>query len=55
MAKELRRHPFAVKKINEQARHYRDTAQLEAIYRRLLEIETEQTCDVLAFDMLIAG
>lgn len=59
MAKELGQHPFAIKKINEQARHYRDIAQLEAIYRRLLEIETEiktgQTSDVLALDLLVAG
>jgi DNA polymerase III subunit delta len=59
MAKELGQHPFAIKKINEQARHYRDIQQLEAIYRRLLEIETEiktgQTGDVLALDLLVAG
>jgi DNA polymerase III subunit delta len=59
MAKELGQHPYAIKKINEQARHYRDIAQLEAIYRRLLEIETEiktgQTGDVLALDLLVAG
>ncbi len=59
MAKELGQHPFAIKKINEQARNYRDIAQLEAIYRRLLEIETEiktgQTSDVLALDLLVAG
>ncbi len=59
MAKELGQHPFAIKKINEQARNYRDIAQLEAIYRRLLEIETEiktgQTGDVLALDLLVAG
>jgi DNA polymerase III subunit delta len=59
MAKELGQHPFAIKKINEQARHYRDIAQLEAIYRRLLEIETEiktgQTGDVLALDLLVAS
>ena len=59
MAKELGQHPFAIKKINEQARNYRDITQLEAIYRRLLEIETEiktgQTGDVLALDLLVAG
>jgi DNA polymerase III subunit delta len=59
MAKELGQHPFAIKKINEQARNYRDIAQLEVIYRRLLEIETEiktgQTGDVLALDLLVAG
>ncbi len=59
MAKELGQHPFAIKKINEQARNYRDITQLEAIYRRLLEIETEiktgQTSDVLALDLLVAG
>jgi DNA polymerase-3 subunit delta len=59
MAKELGQHPFVIKKLNEQARNYRDSAQLEAIYRRLLEIETEiktgQTSDVLALDLLVAG
>ncbi len=59
MAKELGQHPFAIKKINDQARNYRDLAQLETIYRRLLEIETEiktgQTSDVLALDLLVAG
>jgi DNA polymerase III delta subunit len=48
-----------IKKLNEQARNYRDLAQLETIYRRLLEIETEiktgQTSDVLALDLLVAG
>lgn len=59
MAKRLGQHPFVIKKLNEQARQYRDIAQLEAIYRRLLEIETEiktgQTSDVLALDLLVAG
>ncbi len=59
MAKELGQHPFVIKKLNEQARNYRDSAQLETIYRRLLEIETEiktgQTSDVLALDLLVAG
>ena len=59
MAKELGQHPFVIKKLNEQARHYQDMAQLETIYRRLLEIETEiktgQTSDVLALDLLVAG
>jgi DNA polymerase-3 subunit delta len=59
MAKELGQHPFVIKKLNEQARSYRDIAQLETIYRRLLEIETEiktgQTSDVLALDLLVAG
>lgn len=59
MAKELGQHPFVIKKLNEQARHYRDTTQLEMIYRRLLDIETEiktgQTTDVLALDLLVAG
>ena len=59
MAKELGQHPFVIKKLNEQARIYRDMAQLEAIYRRLLEIETEiktgQTPDGLALDLLVAG
>lgn len=59
IAKELGQHPFVIKKLNEQARNYRDIAQLEAIYRRLLEIETEiktgQTGDVLALDLLVAG
>jgi DNA polymerase-3 subunit delta len=59
MAKELGQHPFVIKKLNEQARSYRDLAQLETVYRRLLEIETEiktgQTSDVLALDLLVAG
>jgi DNA polymerase-3 subunit delta len=59
MAKELGQHPFVIKKLNEQARYYHDIAQLETIYRRLLEIETEiktgQTSDVLALDLLVAG
>ncbi len=59
MAKELGQHPFVIKKLNEQARNYRDIGQLEAIYRRLLDIETEiktgQTSDVLALDLLVAG
>jgi hypothetical protein len=55
MAKGLGQHPFAVKKINEQARHYRDIAKLEAIYRRLLQIKTGQTSDVLALNLLMAG
>ena len=59
MAKELGQHPFVIKKLNEQARSYPDIAQLETIYRRLLEIETEiktgQTGDVLALDLLVAG
>ncbi len=59
MAKELGQHPFVIKKLNEQARNYRDVGQLEAIYRRLLDIETEiktgQTSDVLALDLLVAG
>jgi DNA polymerase III subunit delta len=59
MAKELGQHPFVIKKLNEQARNYRGSAQLEAIYRRLLDIETEiktgQTSDVLALDLLVAG
>ena len=59
MAKELGQHPFVIKKLNEQARNYRDSTQLETIYRRLLDIETEiktgQTSDVLALDLLVAG
>jgi DNA polymerase-3 subunit delta len=59
MAKELKQHPFVIKKLNEQARNYRDITQLETIYRRLLDIETEiktgQTSDVLALDLLVAG
>jgi DNA polymerase-3 subunit delta len=59
MARELGQHPFVIKKLNEQARNYRDIAQLEAIYRRLLDVETEiktgQTSDVLALDLLVAG
>jgi DNA polymerase-3 subunit delta len=59
MAKELGQHPFVIRKVTEQARSYRDLTQLEAIYRRLLEIETEiktgQTSDVLALDLFVAG
>ena len=37
----------------------RRISQLEAIYRRMLDIETEiktgQTSDVLALDLLVAG
>jgi DNA polymerase-3 subunit delta len=59
MAKELKQHPFVIRKLNEQARNYRDITQLETIYRRLLDIETEiktgQTSDVLALDLLVAG
>ncbi len=59
MAKQLGQHPFVIKKLNEQARQYRDMAQLELIYRRLLTIETEiktgQTADLLALDLLVAG
>jgi DNA polymerase-3 subunit delta len=59
MAKELGQHPFVIKKLNEQTRSYRDLAQLETIYRRLLEIETAiktgQTPDMLALDLLVAG
>jgi DNA polymerase III delta subunit len=55
----LGQHPFVIKKLNEQARNYRDISQLETIYRRLLEIETEiktgQTSDVLALDLLVAS
>ncbi|HTP07526.1 MAG TPA: DNA polymerase III subunit delta, partial [Anaerolineae bacterium] len=59
IAKELGQHPFVIKKLSEQARNYRDITQLETIYRRLLDIETEiktgQTSDVLALDLLVAG
>lgn len=59
IAKEIGQHPFVVKKIAEQARAFRDTAQLEAIYRRLLDIDVEiktgVTPDVLALDLLVAG
>ncbi len=59
IAKEIGQHPFVVKKIAEQARAFRDTAQLEAIYRRLLDIDVEIktgiTPDVLALDLLVAG
>ena len=58
MAKQLGQHPFVIKKLNEQVRHF-SMANLEAIYRRLLEIEVEiktgQTSDVLALDLLVAG
>ena len=59
MAKEIGAHPFVVKKIGEQARMFRDLAQLETIYRRLLDIDVEiktgVTSDVLALDLLVAG
>jgi DNA polymerase-3 subunit delta len=58
IAKELKLHPFVVKKIGEQARNF-SLPQLETIYRRLLdidiEIKTGQTSDVLALDLLVAG
>jgi DNA polymerase-3 subunit delta len=58
MAKELKLHPFVVKKIGEQARNF-TLPQLETIYRRLLDIDVEiktgQTSDVLALDLLVAG
>jgi DNA polymerase-3 subunit delta len=59
IAKEISVHPFVAKKIGEQARAFRDTAQLEVIYRRLLDIDVEiktgVTPDVLALDLLVAG
>lgn len=59
IAKEISVHPFVAKKIGEQARAFRDTAQLEVIYRRLLDIDVEIktgiTPDVLALDLLVAG
>jgi DNA polymerase-3 subunit delta len=59
IAKEISVHPFVAKKIGEQARAFRDTAQLETIYRRLLDIDVEiktgVTPDVLALDLLVAG
>lgn len=59
IAKQLSVHPFVAKKIGEQARTFRDLAQLEMIYRRLLDIDvdikTGQTADVLALDLLVAG
>ena len=59
IAKEISVHPFVAKKIGEQARAFRDTAQLEQIYRRLLDIDVEiktgVTPDVLALDLLVAG
>jgi DNA polymerase-3 subunit delta len=58
IAKELKLHPFVVKKIGEQARNF-SLPQLETIYRRLLDIDVEiktgQTSDVLALDLLVAG
>ncbi len=58
IAKQLGVHPFVAKKIGEQARAFRDLAQLEMIYRRLLDIDVEikmgQTSDVLALDLLVA-
>ena len=59
IAKEIGQHPFVVKKIGEQAHAFRDSAQLEQIYRRLLDIDVEiktgVTPDVLALDLLVAG
>ncbi len=59
IAKEISVHPFVAKKIGEQARAFRDTAQLETIYRRLLDIDVEiktgVTPDMLALDLLVAG
>ncbi len=59
IAKELSIHPFVAKKIGEQAHAFRDSAQLEQIYRRLLDIDVEiktgVTPDVLALDLLVAG
>jgi DNA polymerase III subunit delta len=58
IAKELKLHPYVAKKIGEQARNF-SLAQLETIYRRLLDIDVEiktgQTSDVLALDLLVAG
>jgi DNA polymerase III subunit delta len=59
IAKQIGVHPFVAKKVGEQARAFRDLAQLEAIYRRLLDIDVEiktgVTSDVLALDLLVAG
>jgi DNA polymerase-3 subunit delta len=59
IARQLGVHPFVAKKIGEQARAFRDLAQLEMIYHRLLdidiEIKTGVTSDVLALDLLVAG
>ena len=59
IARQLSVHPFVAKKIGEQARAFRDLAQLEMIYHRLLDIDVEiktgQTADVLALDLLVAG
>jgi DNA polymerase III subunit delta len=59
LAKQIGVHPFVARKVGEQARAFRDLAQLEAIYRRLLDIDVEiktgVTGDVLALDLLVAG
>ena len=59
IARQIGLHPFVAKKVGEQARTFRDLAQLEAIYRRLLDIDVEiktgVTPDVLALDLLVAG
>ena len=58
IARQLGLHPFVAKKIGEQSRNF-SLAQLETIYRRLLDIDVEiktgQTSDVLALDLLVAG
>jgi DNA polymerase-3 subunit delta len=59
LAKTIGVHPFVARKVAEQTRMFRDLAQLESIYRRLLDIDvaikTGQTSDVLALDLLVAG
>jgi DNA polymerase III subunit delta len=57
-AERLSLHPFVADKADKQARAF-SMAQLEAIYRRLLEmdvqIKTGQTEDVAALDLLVVG
>ncbi len=57
-AQALSLHPFVADKAGKQARAF-TMDQLEAIYRRLLEIDvqikTGQTEDIAALDLLVAG
>jgi DNA polymerase-3 subunit delta len=47
---ELRQHPFVAKKLTAQARHF-SVSTLEAIYRRLLEIDEEAKTGKVALDL----
>ena len=52
-------HQFVAKKVGAQARQFKDIAQLEDIYRKLVQldfrIKTGQTEDKLALQLFIAG